>query len=137
MNIRIYSENDLNDFLVNRMKKQIVDDFNALGFSSGFVCIPRVLFVDSDISMSIQASNTHYCYPRKTGQNKYYEFEVGFPSRTSTFFLEVFLGYAEDRNDLLNTVYANVPIERIYQFGKMQGGCNFELTFMEDKNASD
>jgi hypothetical protein len=56
-------------------------------------------------SMSVQASGTAYCTPRKSGAARYSEVEVGFPSSREDLLLE----YAEDRGNPTETIYGWVP----------------------------
>ena len=56
-------------------------------------------------SMSVQAGETQYCYPRETGADKYTEVEIGFPNRTEDLLLE----FAEDGKRPTETVYGYVP----------------------------
>ena len=56
-------------------------------------------------SMSVQAGETQYCYPRETGADKYTEVEIGFPNRTEDLLLE----FAEDGDRPTETVYPYVP----------------------------
>ena len=56
-------------------------------------------------SMSVQASGTAYCTPRKTGAVRYSEVEIGFPSSREDLLLE----YAEDQGNPTETVYGYVP----------------------------
>ena len=37
-------------------------------------------------SMSVQASETHYCSPREDGAEKYTAVEVGYPTSTAVYF---------------------------------------------------
>jgi hypothetical protein len=56
-------------------------------------------------SMSVQAGETQYCYPRETGADRYTEVEIGFPNRSEELLLE----YAEDSDRPTETVYPYVP----------------------------
>ena len=56
-------------------------------------------------SMSVQASGTAYCTPRKTGAVRYSEVEIGFPSSREDLLLE----YAEDQGNPTETIYGWVP----------------------------
>lgn len=60
-----------------------------------------------DLKLSIQASDFHYCTPRKNCEY-YTHVEVGFPNFN---FSEAFIGeYAEERDTPQDTVYGYVPI---------------------------
>lgn len=63
-----------------------------------------------DLKLSIQASEYHYCSPRKDC-GYYYEVEVGFPNFD---FSEDFIhSYAEDIVTPHDTIYAYVPISEL------------------------
>ena len=61
-----------------------------------------------DLKLSIQASELHYCTPRRDC-GWYSEVEVGFPN--FNFSDEFIFTYAEDVGTPQGTVYAYVPIE--------------------------
>ena len=56
-------------------------------------------------TMSVQANDTAYCYPRAINASKYEKVEIGFPSAADDLLLE----YAEDPTSPTGTVYAYVP----------------------------
>mgnify|MGYP003627720629 CR=1 FL=1 len=56
-------------------------------------------------TMSVQAGETQYCYPRMTGADRYTEVEIGFPNEPEALLLE----YAEDSAQPTETVYPYVP----------------------------
>ena len=60
-----------------------------------------------DLKLSIQASEYHYCSPRKDC-DYYYEVEVGFPN--FDFSEEFIHRYADDIDNPQDTVYGYVPI---------------------------
>ena len=68
---------------------------------------PRIICNDG-FSISVQASSGHYCSPREHCYF-YSQMELGYPSEEVTELIE----YAEDENDLINTVYGYVPCEII------------------------
>ena len=76
-------------------------------------------------SMSVQASHSHYCFPRTTmySKNKFYylEMEVGFPSKEETLLLP----FAENKEKPTETVYLYVPVGIIKQVIKKHGGIQF------------
>ena len=65
----------------------------------------KTILCADGFSMSVQASETAYCTPRKTGAARYYEVEVGFPSSREDLLMQ----YAEDRGNPTETVYGYVP----------------------------
>lgn len=68
--------------------------------------IKRMCF--GDLKLSIQASEYHYCSPRKDC-DYYYEVEIGFPNFN---FSEGFINkYAEDVKNPQDTVYGFVPLK--------------------------
>jgi hypothetical protein len=62
------------------------------------------LKLESGFSVSVQASETHYSIPRND-DGPYSHVEFGNPSIAETMIRE----YAEDRSNLLGTVYGYVP----------------------------
>lgn len=62
-------------------------------------------------SVSVQASECHYCSPRVTDANFWTQVELGYPSEVVLEWIE----YAEDRDDPTNTVYGYVPVEIVAQ----------------------
>lgn len=68
--------------------------------------------------ISIQASQNHYCSPRKDGQIDYEEVELGYPSKEEVLIAD----YAEDPGDLTNTVYGYVPVEVVDKMLEKHGG---------------
>lgn len=78
---------------------------------------PRIRCADG-LEMSVQASQTHYCHPREDGLSEYYQVEVGFPTRE----LGALLPYAEDPENLTDTVYGWVPVEVVNEIIEQHGG---------------
>jgi hypothetical protein len=77
----------------------------------------RIQCVDG-FSMSVQASDTHYCTPRTTGLGFYNAYEVGFPSEAEPLLME----YAEDESIPTGTVYGYVPVQVIVNVIVKHGG---------------
>jgi len=79
----------------------------------------KKISLNSGLSLSIQASEFHYCSPRESlGDYSLYDsFEVGFPSEE----VELLKEYAEDE-DFTNTVYACVPKDVILAVVESNGG---------------
>ena len=70
-------------------------------------------------SMSVQASDGHYCNPRRNlPDGDYSTAEIGFPSAVEELISE----YAEDSSDLTETVYGYVPIEVVDAVIQKHGG---------------
>lgn len=74
----------------------------------------------SGFVFSVQATETHYCNPRKNnpGASGYTAFEVGFPSAT----IDAMMPYAEDPDAPTETVYGYVPLGIIVDVIQAQGG---------------
>ena len=70
------------------------------------------------LSMSVQASRTHYCTPRIDGARLYTHVEVGFPSER----VEALMPFAENSSDPTGTVYGWVPVTILAQVIKEAGG---------------
>jgi hypothetical protein len=69
------------------------------------------------LSMSVQASKTHYCEP-SDDVGPYRSVEVGYPSYPVIELIE----YADDRKNLTNTIYGYVPLELVHQVIYVRGG---------------
>lgn len=69
--------------------------------------------------VSVQASSGHYCEPRHDNEPDYWEFELGYPSEEMG---EAFKEYADNPEQLLDTVYAYVPVELIQSLVDSHGG---------------
>lgn len=69
-------------------------------------------------SISVQASEGHYCSPRVNGDVRYDKVELGFPNMEDELIAE----YAEDPDDLTGTVYGGVPVEIVNQLIEKHGG---------------
>ena len=77
------------------------------------------LVLANGVSLSIQASSTHYCSPRiSTQYSQYSKFEVGFPSHR----IEALMPYCDDTDNPTGTVYAYVPLEVLEQYIASAGG---------------
>lgn len=83
---------------------------------------PRVILSNGK-SLSVQASEHHYCAPRRVC-DYYYEVEVGFPDEV----IKTLLEYAEDADNPKDTVYPYVPIELVDEYITSCGGIHWELT---------
>ena len=78
---------------------------------------PRVKCKDG-FEISIQASDSHYCTPRVNGDVIYEKVELGFPNMED----ELIADYAEDPDNLTETVYGYVPIHIVNQLIEKHGG---------------
>ena len=78
---------------------------------------PRLCCNDG-YSISVQASEFHYCSPRLNGLQDYESVELGYPSAEDELINE----YAEDALDYTGTVYGYVPIEVVEKLIEKHGG---------------
>ena len=69
-------------------------------------------------SMSVQASESHYCSPRVTGLGFYDSYEVGFPSERDGLLMP----YAEKPERPTETVYGWVPASIVATVIAKHGG---------------
>ena len=69
-------------------------------------------------SMSVQAGETQYCYPRENGADRYTEVEIGFPNRLEDLILE----FADDSDRPTETVYGYVPVSVVSLVIAKHGG---------------
>lgn len=77
---------------------------------------PRIECKDG-FSMSVQASDTHYCEPREKWP-PYWSFEVGFPSQME----EALMEYAENPENPTGSVYGYVPASVLEEIIVKHGG---------------
>ncbi len=84
--------------------------------------ITKRIECNSGLSLSIQASEGHYCSPRENSKCNTYEiyseFEIGFPSEK----IDEIIGYAEQPEIPTDTVYGYVPREVIELVIEKNGG---------------
>lgn len=78
---------------------------------------PR-LYCNDGYSVSVQASEFHYCSPRLNGLQDYESVELGFPSMEDELINE----YADGGDDYTDTVYGYVPIEVVERLIEKHGG---------------
>lgn len=78
---------------------------------------PRLCCNDG-FSISVQASEFHYCDPQLNGVQDYESVELGFPSVEDELINE----YAEDCMNYTETVYGYVPMEIVEKLIKKHGG---------------
>ena len=69
-------------------------------------------------SMSVQASETHYCSPREDGAEKYTAVEVGYPNPPEPLLMYL----AEDQDKPTMTVYPFVPAQLVALVIAKHGG---------------
>lgn len=78
---------------------------------------PWIVCVDG-FKISVQAGEYLYCSPRINWAEEYDTVELGFPSEEG----ELIVDYAEDPNDLTETVYGYVPIDIVNKLIEKHGG---------------
>lgn len=78
---------------------------------------PR-LYCNDGYSISVHASEFHYCSPRINGAQDYESVELGFPSEEDELINE----YADSGFDFTETVYSYVPIEIVEKLIEKHGG---------------
>ena len=83
---------------------------------------PHLVCVDG-FSMSVQASDIHYCEPRESFLKHYDTVEIGFPSEEEPLLMD----YAEDPETPTNTVYGYVPIELVDKVLEKHGGIDSKV----------
>lgn len=83
-----------------------------------------LIICNSGFTISAQASDYHYCSPRKKGYN-FEEIEVGYPSEKCPSILN----YAEDKRNPTKNIYAYVPFDLVEAIIINHGGINVEKTF--------
>lgn len=82
----------------------------------GYGVRPRVHCADG-FSVSVQASQYHYCRPRIDSAETYEKVELGYPSAAD----DLITDYAEDVS-YTDTVYGYVPVEIVDRLIKKHGG---------------
>ncbi len=76
----------------------------------------KIVCVDG-FTMSVQASEAHYCQPRDN-KGPWHTVEVGYPSEREVLFMT----YAEDKKHPTDTVYAGIPIDLVVTVIDKHGG---------------
>ena len=77
----------------------------------------RAVFADG-FTVSIQANGGAYCHPRSDHAHEYDSVELGFPNKPCPFIID----YAEDRDNLTETVYGYVPASIVRKMIEAHGG---------------
>jgi hypothetical protein len=79
--------------------------------------LAKTITCKSGLSLSVQASHSHYCSPRDN-KGPWSQVEVGFPSSK----VEELMPYAENSCNPCGTVYGYVPIEVVEHVIESNGG---------------
>jgi hypothetical protein len=87
-----------------------INEYFKTATKNGFVFEP--VECKDGFKVSIQASHSHYCTPRKDDAEYYTHVELGFPNMIPPDYI---LEYAEDEEYPTDTVYAYVPVELVNQ----------------------
>jgi len=74
-------------------------------------------------SISVQANEYAYCYPRDN-YGPWYEVECGFPSSVP----ELIMHYCENAENPTGTVYGYVPIDLVEELLQLHGGISNDGT---------
>ena len=82
------------------------------------MCVIKRLPLKCGGSVSIQASEYHYCAPRDNS-GRYYEWEMGFPKGCPQEALELLKEYEDNDN-----IYAYVPTKTVAAFVAACGGAS-------------
>jgi hypothetical protein len=94
--------------------------------------LPRILCKDGE-SLSVQASNHHYCDPRRV-YAKYTTVEVGFPSCRPPDSWEQYFDYGSwEEKDPTDSVYGHIPIGMVVDFINLHKGFDRLMNRHEDK----
>jgi hypothetical protein len=106
---------DLNAYLLDSVN--LKSEFNTPHMQErGFRQVEPIVCADG-LSMSVQASQTHYCAPRDS-VGPWTTVEVGFPSQR----VEELMEYAETPDTPTDTVYGNVPVAVVEAVIEKHGG---------------
>ena len=84
---------------------------------NNFYIRPRMRRADG-FSISIQAGFYQYCRPRNNEAGTYESVELGYPNMEDPIIAD----YAENPDDLTETVYKYVPIEVVNELIEKHGG---------------
>jgi Zn/Cd-binding protein ZinT len=81
-----------------------------------------VIVCGDGFKLSVQASTTHYCFPRETNAEEYKKVECGFPSDEDVEEIEE---YDEDGTC---SIFAYVPVEKLDVLFERRGGIDVKKT---------
>jgi len=102
-----------NQFDLNKWHKNQVDTgkYSSEHGAEDLVCA-------DGFSMSVQASEGHYCTPKRNFAPCYSHFEVGYPSKYQSELTR----YKQGRGKATESVYAYVPVEVLESLVYKHGG---------------
>lgn len=106
-----------------------VTDFIKDTYKPGAIFNLRPMIHCNDgFTISVQATKGHYCSPR-IDTDSYGKVELGYPNREEPLLKQ----YAEQPDNLTDTVYGYVPIELVEKVIQLHGGIDVEQTFKKDE----
>lgn len=111
---------NINEYLKATIKAHMVNLFDKTKAYS--VNRPRVVCTDG-FSISVQASENHYCEPRENFLKEYKTVELGFPSEEEPLIAD----YADNSTELTNTEYGYVPTELVDKILEKHGGIDSKV----------
>lgn len=83
-----------------------------------------MVYCKDGFHVSIQASPTHYCYPREMRDDgEYEELELGFPSERDKLIIPFII---EDDMEPTNGTYGFVPINTVEELIQKHGGIDYD-----------
>jgi hypothetical protein len=100
---------------INEYLEATRDERNAKGYK--FLTVRPAIVCGDGLTLSVQASATHYCWPRDI-YGPYSEVEIGFPSAEISEIMQ----WAETPATPLETVYGYVPVEVVDAVIAAHGG---------------
>lgn len=97
----------------------VLDELRIISTHASILVVREEAVCKDGFSMSVQASETHYCSPRRNGLklSQYESVEVGFPSAPEPLLDE----FGDDGG-----VYGWVPVQVVLQIIQKHGGLDLE-----------
>ena len=95
-----------------------VNEYLRRTWTGDRLCIRPYIECADGFTISVQASDFHYCSPRINGADQYENVELGFPNMEEPLIAD----YAVDPDDLTQAVYGYVPIEVVNKLIEKHGG---------------
>ena len=95
-----------------------VNEYLRRTWTGDRLCIRPYIECADGFTISVQASDFHYCSPRTSVADQYETVELGFPNMEDPIIKD----YAEDPDDLTHTVYGYVPIKVVNKLIEKHGG---------------
>lgn len=123
---------------MSQESKKAVEEYTGYSFED-FIAdtknsFKRPIIVMSDgVSMTVQASEFHYCEPRKNGLETYISYEVEYPSEVIEQLKKYVESPVQSDEELLNSVYHFVPADILRQIVMEHGGIDKESTLNPEK----